>query len=362
MELGHTVDIVSYRSSNEAVLTDKSFEPIISKCNVLEIKATLSTEKVSSGLLASKETSLKRMIYNKLRKLYYSLECVDSFRKTAKNIDISKMKFGDYDLMISSSNPYSVHILAERIRDTIFEGKLKWIQYWGDALYLDTLTRSPILPFRVKKAERRLISNCDKVVYTNQVVLEIQKKLFPEYAQKMCYVETPYAFVKENSKDYEYSVGYFGSYLSSVRNIQPLYKALKSLTEESIIIGNGDQPIISSGSVTVLPRATVEEVSKYESKTRILICICNKLSSKGETGLIPGKAYHYGCTDKEVIIVGASPEVKKFLEKYERFYFVDNNAREIADMIREILSQEPKLFNPIDECEPRNAACNFLKQ
>ena len=64
LDLGHDVDIISYRSSNNAVLVDESFKNIISECDVFEITASLSTEKVSSGLLDSKNTSFKRKVYN----------------------------------------------------------------------------------------------------------------------------------------------------------------------------------------------------------------------------------------------------------------------------------------------------------
>lgn len=361
LDLGHTIDIVSYRSSNSAVLADKSFESIISRCKVIEIKAALLTEKVSSSLLSSNKETVKRTIYNKLRKWYYSLESVDSFRKMACSIDISGMGLGEYDLMISSSNPYSVHILAERIRDTYFGGKIRWIQYWGDALYLDTLTRKPVLPFRVKNAEKRLIAKCDKVVYTNQVVLDLQKDLFPEYAGKMSFIETPYAFSIDFEKETKYDIGYFGSYSSSVRNILPLYSALKELPVKSIIVGNGDQQIESTDKIDILPRASVNEIADYEAQTRILVCVCNKLSEKGETGLIPGKAYHYGATSKEVLVVGASPDVRKFLERYNRYIFVDNEVEEIKQVLKKTINNDKQIYNPLLETQPGVAAGKFLE-
>ena len=360
LDLGHDVDIISYRSSNNAVLVDESFKNIISECDVFEITASLSTEKVSSGLLDSKNTSFKRKVYNKLRRIYYSLEPVDSLRNIAKTVDISTLHLGKYDLMISSSNPYSVHIFADRIRNMFFDGKLKWIQYWGDALYLDTLTRSPIFPFRVKNAERKLISSCDKVVYTNDVVLKLQKELFPECSDKMSFVETPYGFDVGDDSPIEYSVGYFGSFSSSVRNIIPLYSTLKNLSCKSIIIGNGDQIIESTDKVSVLPRASVNEVMKYENRTRILVCVCNKLSSKGETGLIPGKVYHYGATTKEVLVVGATPDVKRFLSGYERYYFADNDEDSIRTALLEILGNAPKCCEPIEGTMPIKAAAKFV--
>ena len=361
LDLGHTVDIISYKIANKSALIDESFAPIISKCRIIEITASLSTEKFSSSLLSSNNNTIKRKLYNKLRKVYYSLETVDSMRKIANEIDISYLDLREYDLMISSSNPYSVHILAERIRDHYYDGKIRWIQYWGDALYLDTLTRRPILPFRVKEAEKRLISKCDKVVYTNGVVLELQKELFPEYKNKMSFIETPFAFKTENTGPFRYEVGYFGSYSSSVRDINPLYSVLRNSSLQSVIIGNGDQIIESSNNLTVLPRASVNEVIKYEQDTRLLVCICNKLSKKGETGLIPGKIYHYASTNKPVLVIGATSKVRIFLERYGRFEFADNNEQEIATKLVDILSKFCLVSNPLEETKPSNAAIKILE-
>lgn len=364
LDIGHTVDIISYQNTNKAVLIDESFTPIISKCKIIEIKAKLSAEKISSGLLSSDEKSIKRRIYARLRKLYYSLETVDAMRKVASEIDISNLELQEYDLMISSSNPYSVHIFAERIKDRFFTGTtgtIRWIQYWGDALYLDTLTRRPLMPFRVKEAERKLICNCDKVVYTNGVVLDLQRKLFPEHAKKMVFIETPFAFRTEEAKDYKYQIGYFGSYSSTVRDIIPLYQALKDLEIESIIVGNGDQQIESTDKIDILPRASVNEIADYEAQTRILVCVCNKLSEKGETGLIPGKAYHYGATSKEVLVVGASPDVRKFLERYNRYIFVDNEVEEIKQVLKKTIKNDKQIYNPLLETQPGVAAGKFLE-
>ena len=362
LELGNSVDIISYRSSNKASLLDESFSPVISGCKVIEISSPSSTGAVSNKLLASGEKSLKRKMYGKLRRLYYSLETVDSLRKIAEGLDLSALEIGEYDLMISSSNPYSVHILADRIRKKFFNGGIKWIQYWGDALYLDTLTRDPVLPFRVKQAEKKLIGSCDAVVYTNGVVLELQKRLFPEYKDKMSFVETPYAFFSPSDCEPSYTVGYFGSYSSSVRDIIPLYRALKSLPFDSIIVGNGDQPIETTDKVTVLPRASVNEVAELEKKTRILVCVCNKLSRKGETGLIPGKVYHYGSTDKEVLVIGATPDVKKFLGGYGRYIFVDNNEADIRSVIMKTLDSPGSKQRPLRETEPADAARRMTEQ
>lgn len=360
LDEGNSVDIVTYKTSNKALLADKSFLPVIEACNIFPIFGHMISEKVSSGLLSS-GGDLKAKLYGKLRKLYYSLETVDSLRKVALNADIESLNLGKYDLMVSSSNPYSVHILADRIKKRYFKGGIKWIQYWGDALYFDTLTRRPIFPHRVKKAEKKLFSDCDKIVYTNGVVLEMQKKLFPTLADKMSFVETPFAFTTNENENTEYSVGYFGSFSSLVRDIVPLKNVLSSAEYSSVIIGNGDVPLQSEHRLTVMPRASVDVVSEYERKTEILVCICNKLSRDGaETGLIPGKAYHYGATNKKVLVIGATPKVKEFLIKYNRYSFAENEEKAISAAVKELLISSAKP-TPLSETNPSAAAKKMLQ-
>lgn len=362
LDNGHQVDIISYKTGNNVQIQDETFKSVTDKCNVIELTGALATEKISSGLLSSGNTSTKAKIYNRLRKIYYSLEPVDSLRKIASSIDIESLELTDYDLMISSSNPYSVHILAERIKKRYFASGIKWVQYWGDALYYDTLNRNPIIPSRLKKAEYNLIKNCDMVVYTNEVVLNKQKMLYKDMADKLTFIETPYAFAYENTAEtFTYQVGYFGSFSTVVRDIAPLYSVLSKEKYNSVIIGNGDVEISPTDTLKVMPRATVSVVSEHENSTRILVCICNKLTAKGdETGAIPGKAYHYGATDKTVLMIGASPEVEAFLKKYNRFVFVPNEPKKIKETIDSLLQKPFHREKPLTEVDPVHAAKKLI--
>lgn len=362
LDIGHSVDIISYKTRNKLQVQDDIFKHITERCRIFEIFNTLTSEKIFDKL-GTGGKNRKIRIYTFLRKLYYALEPVDSMKKVAQSIRIENLNLGEYDLMISSSNPYSVHIFAERIKKHYFKEKIKWIQYWGDALYFDTLTRRPIFRGRLKKAEYRLIQNCDAVVYTNGVILEKQKKLFKDMADKMFYIETPYAFSEKSEKKiFTYQVGYFGSFSTSVRDITPLYSVLSKSDYRSVIIGNGDVEIPSTGKLEVMPRGPVSVIRDYESNTRILVCICNKLPlSREETGLIPGKVYHYAATDKTVLVIGASVDVEKFLRKYNRFVFVPNDRVQIEKTINKLLLQPIHEEIPLKEALPVYAAKKIIE-
>ncbi len=361
IDTGNTVDIISYKTKNSQVLKDLSFQPIINQCRIINLTGEVITEKVSSTLLSGKKSKIKKTIYNLAKKIYYSFQTIDSYYKFAKTISIDGLELGKYDIMISSSNPYSVHILARRIYEKYFNKDIDWIQYWGDPLYYDNLTRHPFFPSRLKRAEKKLMEPCDSIVYTNGVILQLQKNLFPSLAKKMSFIETPYAFVREEDVEITYQVGYFGSFSTTVRDIRSLYHVLRNEEYSSVIIGNGDIELHSENNLTVLPRMTVEEVSNFENRTRILICLCNKFSAKNkENGLIPGKVYHYGSTDKEILIIGATPKVREFLSQYDRFKFVDNNEKSIKKVILDILQKPQQKQHPLIQTLPVSAAKHIL--
>ncbi len=365
LEEGHTVDIISYKTSNSANLKDDSFMEKIKDCKIQYISGSVATEKISANLHSKNSpiAKFKKKFYTFIRNLYYKFETVDSLKNIATTVNIDNLEVDIYDCMISSSNPFSVHILAKRIKNKYFPNGIKWVQYWGDSIYTDTLTRHHFFPWILKKTEYKLIEGADAVVYTNDVCLKLQKKIFPQKAEQMHFIETPFAFSKDNNDaKIKYSVGYYGGYSSSVRDILPLYSVLSKADYESIIVGNGDVEIFSKGNLKVLPRASVNEVNEYENETNVLVCLCNKLSAKGkDSGTIPGKAYHYGATKKPILVIDATPMVKEFLMTYDRYYFADNNEREIKEALDSVLAKEIVEIEPMEEVLPKNAAKKLLK-
>ncbi len=61
----------------------------------------------------------------------------------------------------------------------------KYIQIWGDPMYLDITNKSYIPKYFIKKEERKLLKLPNKVYYVSPLTLAEEQKLFPEYAEKM---------------------------------------------------------------------------------------------------------------------------------------------------------------------------------
>src|SRR5699024_9672935 len=107
-------------------------------------------------------------------------------------------------------------------------------------------------------------------------------------ADKMTFIETPYAFADSRAADIEYEVGYFGGYSSLVRDIAPLYAVLRSAAYPSVIIGNGDVALQSEGALRVMPRASVDIVQ--QCILQVLEPICEAKFHERSNGFRPNRS------------------------------------------------------------------------
>ena len=135
----------------------------------------------------------------------------------------------------------------------------------------------------VKQREKNILKKATSVVYTSPLTLNIQKKLFPTYKNKMHFANQ--ACLNETD-DYDfkdvggiYNIGYFGDYHSRTRNLIPLIQAVaKDNRIHLIIAGNGDLELDSTAilNLQVCGRCKSKELNGLEEKTDIIVGICNK--------------------------------------------------------------------------------------
>lgn len=59
LDIGNSVDIISYKTNNKAQVQDEIFKPVTDRCRVFEISGSLVSEKVSSGLLIKGSKNIK---------------------------------------------------------------------------------------------------------------------------------------------------------------------------------------------------------------------------------------------------------------------------------------------------------------
>lgn len=355
-ELGNEVSTLSANFDKNSIYVDNIKDIVLKERYWIKLGNLQSN--ISNNI--KEENKLRRKIKEKVYKFYTKLSIYDPKKRLTKRIteDIIKTKF---DLIISSSDPKSSHLIAEKLIKLNPYITKKWIQYWGDP-FIGDINKNTLIPEKIiKKEEERLVRICDKVVYVSPFTLKTQQEMYKKYKEKMIFIPIPYRKEKIYKKvvNEKISLGYFGDYNSKDRNIEPLYDMVSENLDLCLTIcGNSDLKLNSKENIIIKPRQKVNVVEELEAKSDVLICICNRHGTQ-----IPGKVYHYAATNKPILIIadGENKEdIKKYFESYNRFFICDNSIQEIKMTIKEI-KRNTKDFIPIEELKPKNIAEKFLK-
>ena len=290
-----------------------------------------------------KKNLLKNILYNFLIK-FKMYDFKSSLVSKIKDINIEDT----FDVIISSSDPKSSHLLAEEVIKCNPGIAKKWMQYWGDPFATDINNKGFIPKSFIKKEEKRLLSLADYIIYVSPFTLETQQKLYPTYKNKMFFLPIPYKKPKiySNNRNGVKKVGYFGDYYSRNREIMQLYKTFDVNNYELIICGNSDINLAEKKNIKILKRQSINFIEKLESNCDLLVCICNKKGTQ-----IPGKIYHYAATNKPILIIldgNNAEKMKKYFSSFNRYYMCYNNVESISTAINEIFKYN-KEFTPAKE-------------
>lgn len=359
LDSNQQVDILTISTNIENSVSENRFE---NNKNVNVI--TLESNKKYNRLVENKSNligSLKKRVIPIVRYIYHSFNLFDNTIFVAKEVKSNILKEKFYDVIISSSDPKSSHVIVENlVKHGLKYGK--WIQYWGDPLTLDITKKSLHSRSYVKKTESQLFSFADKIVYVSPITLLEQKKMFPDFAEKMHFIPIPYLKkrVYINKPVGKTKIGYFGDYHSKIRNIKPLYEACKRLIDnfEAQFVGNSDLSLCELKNISIIPRVSQRKLEDFEANCDIFVCILNNSGTQ-----IPGKLYHYAATNKPVLVIldgDKKDQIKEYLEKYDRFILCNNKEEDIIDALNNIKESE-RVFYPSKLLEPQIVAKQFLE-
>lgn len=376
IECGHEVSTLTTRPQKESECYDETIlnVPISNRYYVelgkIHSKLT-STKNISSLdknleqvelLKVAEKKNFEKKLKRKLYKIYTSLHLYDSRKSEAKSVSHIDFKGEVFDVIISSSDPKSSHIYAERLLKKFPNIAKRWIQYWGDPFTGD-INRNSVYPeFIIGIEEKRLIKKCDKAVYVSPFTADYIRNRYFELSHKIAFIPVGYSKEKiyppnEGSK---IKLCYCGDYRSRDRNIEPLLKAVENLPSDYLltIAGNSDIKLVSDEKFVVLPRVGREKVEAIESQSDIIVCICNKNGTQ-----IPGKIYHAAATNRAILILldgDRARDIKKYFEKYNRFYFCDNNVEAIKEFLQTVRIEDLNSA-PCKELSAKVIASDFLK-
>ena len=353
INLGHEVHYLTVPLSGCHVLNES--DSVINKVNVIRTAHNNIYESLTSK--AKNRNSLKSIIIKLLRTMYHKLSIYDYTYKIAKQINIDILNNKNFDLIISSSDPKTSHIAAKSL---ITQGVKynKWIQYWGDPLTNDITNKTIYPKWILRILELNLFKSADKVVYVSPFTYKQQIKDFPKQANKMMWLPIPYIEKKNYNRTSNevFTIGYFGAYMSRVRNILPLYEACKKLNDavHLNIVGDSDVALMDMDNIKIYPRSNVDE---FEKKADLLVCMLNSSGTQ-----IPGKIYHYAATNKPILVLldgDNIEEMKKYLESFNRYILCLNKKEEIVETITKLI-KETQSYSPCEQMDPAFIASRII--
>lgn len=249
-----------------------------------------------------------------------------------------------FDLIISTSDPKTSHVFVKKlIKQGLSYGR--WIQHWGDPMYGD-ITRSNAYPsWIVKLYERRIIKWADKVVYVSPFTADMLKQAHPKCTDKIHFVPLPCEEVEQTplqEKTDTLKLVYLGDYSPSIRNILPLYDAVKELEGVQLTIaGISSLKLDNTDHITVLPRIPQTQCHLLEAEADMSITVCNLRGTQ-----IPGKVYYAAATQKHMLVILDGDEKDKlraYIESFNRYIVCDNNVESIKEALSKIKQNRNKV-------------------
>lgn len=347
LAIGHEVDFIGMGEADR-IVKHKNFRYI-----------SLSHSSAYKKLKKTEEKTGKNILVNLVRKSYHKLSVFDNTLLTVRTVNLEELDIKNYyDRLITISDPKTSHLLVNKLTENVKIGKK--IQYWGDPLASD-ITNKTIYPFFIlKQIEKKILNGSDKIIYVSPFTRDEQRRLYPALKDKMHFIPPSYNIDNlklMNEVNRKTAVSYIGAYNSKIRNILPLYEAMKNIEDvPSFIIGDSDLELESTENVKVTKRSNIKGIQRRSS---IHICLLNTRGNQ-----IPSKLYYLAGGNEPILIIldgERKKNIKDYLDKYNRFYFCNNVSSEIEDKIRLILKESPN-YEPVKDFSPLRVASEIVKE
>ena len=227
------------------------------------------------------------------------------------------------------------------------------------------ITRRNCYPDKIVQwYERWIIKDADKVVYVSPFTADMQRKAYPDVANKLSFVPLPCIAtetkdkVTPKQKTQKLRLAYMGDYSSSIRNILPLYEACRIMPDvELTIAGISDLKLQPTENIIVLPRVPHSQAVQIEEESDVSVTICNLRGTQ-----IPGKLYYSASMQKHLLVLvdGDDPEaIRNYLQQFNRYKVADNNVESIQFALK-ALQDKPCDYQCPEELKPMNVVKTIL--
>lgn len=332
LDLGYEVTVLMPTINNELSYFDDTYK--LNNVKILRVKNENLASKVvehsiNSSKMEKKLINLMRFIYNK----FQIFDKTKMLMKEANNIKLDEY----YDVVMSTSDPKTSHIFLKKMIDRGLKYG-KWIQHWGDPLSGD-ISKNNIYPeIIIKRIEKSILRNADKIIYVSPFTLDDQMKKHSELAEKMFFVPLPCIHknnINTTNKNNKLKIVYLGDYNSSVRNILPLYNSCRKMKFADLTIaGNSNLKLKNLDNIHILPRVSQSMVKELENESDVIVAIGNKKGTQ-----IPGKIYYAASSNKPIVFVADgdnSKNIIKYLDTFDRYICCTNDEKSILQCLSRI--------------------------
>lgn len=344
---GNTVDVITSEKtdSSGAVIPDgirnlkcigqtKLCEKI---CNIPVRFAGAKTPKTTvsgSGESQTKNNNTSKSLKSEIRKnilfsfrYYHFLSFLHQFKKSLK-----EYKDEDYDCIYSSFGPLP-SILCAMYAKKCFP-KAKWICEFRDPIVVEGIPS--MYRYNLQQIQNKACKKADAIVAVSQGYLDrITKGKYPSKSFMIPngYDEDDLAIIDAEPKNSVLKITYVGSLYSGKRDLSPLFRAIRELSNEKSVdsekiifdYAGGDYDVVKNQAnlfdVThclnnngVLSR---KDCIELQQKSHILVL--STWNTKGEEGVFPGKFLEYMLMKRPIVAVVdgdlANSEVKKVMNE-----------------------------------------------
>lgn len=358
-----TINGLSRQGNEVTVLTSAVIK---THPSYMEIKLDNSIKiiRVNSGISKALSAKVGKIeILSKIKSILYKFwdkaNIYDTWTFMINSREINKIHISDFELLISSSDPKSSHLLAEKIKGT---NSIPWIQIWGDPFSGD-ISSSNNNEERRATEEARFFNKAQKIFFLSELTFCEMTKRYPDISEKFRFMPRPYlekrVFDKRSFNGGKLSLSYCGDYISKVRNIKPFYEAVKKTKDNLTICGRTDINLASDTNIKIKPRVSQEIVNELESQSDVLIHLSNLSGTQ-----IPGKIFDYSATNKPILFIldGNTELLKKQFSKYNRYLFCNNTVEDIVNKLEIIrCGKYPGKLEPVEDFYVGNVMKKLLE-
>lgn len=273
----------------------------------------------------------------------------------------------NWDLVISTAGPYSVHAPAYKLHKLGLAKK--WIADWRD-LWVDNHMFPGLAGFRLieRYLEKRWCAEADAITTVSQPLANVMAE---KYGSKVHVISNGFDVSDVERLPVESAfpddgvlrIVYTGSFYAGKQNPSPLFKAIAQLAAESVLSASDIQVLFCGNNANVDEIAKTEGVAEYVKYLGFLprdqalqlqrdasVLLFLAFESDSAQGILTGKLFEYIHSGTSIWAVGNSRDesVAKILAEADCGIVMGNDIVKIKSAILQLVSSQTKRTSSSD--------------